>query len=733
MGLHRLIGRLALAPFSKALPAMGETERAALEAGTVGFEGELFSGRPDFDALLRRGPNRLTDAEQRFIDEEVATLVGMLDDFAIDEAGDLPPEVWRYLREHKFFGMIIPREHGGLGFGHHAHAVVVTRIASVNVACAVTVMVPNSLGPAELLLRYGTDAQKRHYLPRLADGRELPCFGLTSPYAGSDAASIPDRGVLTEEVVDGRRVRGFRVRFDKRYITLAPVATVVGLAFQAVDPRRPEGSQDLGITCALIPVPTPGMQIGRRHRPMDSAFMNGPVTGEDVFVPMDWVIGGEAQVGQGWRMLMECLAAGRAISLPALGAAMQQTALFVVNGYAQMREQFGLPIGKFHAIAGITAGMAARLYATDAARRYTAAALDAGEQPSVASAILKVQLTEAGRRAVNDGMDVLGGKGIIAGPKNLLGVAYRQAPIAITVEGANLLSRALIIFGQGATRCHPHVQDEMAAVQARDEAALGRALMGHAKHVLGNLWRSLVHAPLRGRVPEGLQKEARLIARLSAQYALSADLAMGLLGGKLKRMELLSARLGDVLSHLYLAAACVWRFEVEGDAALLPLARAAIREQLHQASTLLRELHANLPSGVLHTLSPLLLRGTGHLAPMRDREVIALADALREQPALVQRLCPDVGRPRSGGLLDLMHALDALRAVGDEAGALNKALRRASSLEAVAARSRNPMAALAYLRAAERVIAVDDFPTREGEAAVSERPGLLRRLLKLVG
>lgn len=725
MGLHRVVGRLAMAPFAKALPAMGETERAALEAGTVGFEGDLFSGRPDFDALMRRGRASPTEAERHFIEHEVRALCAMLDDHAIDEARDLPPEVWHYLRKHRFFGMIIPREHGGLGFSHAAHAEVVAKIATVNIACAVTVMVPNSLGPAELLLRYGTEAQQQHYLPRLADGRELPCFALTSPYAGSDAASIPDRGVLTERIVDGHSVRGFLVRFDKRYITLAPVATVVGLAFQAVDETRPEGEQDLGITCALLPVPTPGLQIGRRHRPMDSAFMNGPVRGEEVFVPMDWVIGGEAQVGQGWRMLMECLAAGRAISLPALGAAMQQTALFVVNGYGQVREQFGLPIGKFHAIAAITAGIATRLYATDAARRYTAAALDAGERPSVASAILKVQLTEAGRRAVIDGMDVLGGKGIVAGPKNLLGVAYRHAPISITVEGANLLSRALIIFGQGATRCHPHVRDEMAAVAQHDEAALGRALLGHAGHVVRNLWRSVVHAPLRGRVPQALTPEARRIAKLSAQYALSADLAMGLLGGQLKRMELLSARLGDALSHLYLAAACVWRYDTEGDPAMLPLARAAIHEQLHHAASLLRDLYANLPSGALRRLSPLWLRGLGGLGPLRDQEVLALAEALRTQPALVRRLCPDVSRPKSGGLLDLMEALDAAQSVSHEVDDLNRALRRTGSLEAVARRSRRPAAALAYLRAAERVIAVDDVES----GASAARPRLLRWIL----
>ena len=695
---------------------MGDTERAALEAGTVGFEGQLFAGRPDFDVLRGIGPNQLTEEEQDFLDDEVVELTAMLDDFAIDQARDLPPEVWQYLRQKKFFGMIIPKEYGGLGFGHYAHAAVVTRIATVNVACAVTVMVPNSLGPAELLLHYGTDAQKQHYLPRLADGRELPCFGLTSPYAGSDAAAIPDRGVLTERLVDGRRVRGFMVRFDKRYITLAPVATVVGLAFQAVDESLPEDKQMLGITCALIPVPTPGMTIGRRHRPMDSAFMNGPIHGDDVFVPMDWIIGGEKQVGQGWRMLMESLAAGRAISLPALGSAMQQTTLFVLNGYGQIREQFGLQISKFHAIAGLIANTSARLYATDAARRYTAAALDAGARPSVASAILKVHLTEAGRRAVNDGMDVLGGKGIIAGPKNLLGISYRQAPIAITVEGANLLTRALIIFGQGAIRCHPHVLNEMAAVQAKDPEKLGRALLAHAGHVLRNLWRSLVHAPVLGMPPEELFKEAELIAALSAKYALTADLAMGLLGGKLKRMELLSARLGDVLSCLYMASASVWRYEVEGDPKMLPFARAAIRVQLDQAASTLRDLYANLPSTLLRMAAPVILRGTRHLAPLRDVDLIAFADTLRANPGLIARLCPDLSRPKSGGLLDLMQALEYAQAVGDELPELNQALRRTRSLEAVARNARNPAAALAYLRAADRVIQVDDFDDEAGGA-----------------
>ena len=709
MNMHATIGKYAMGPFSKALPPIGDTERAALEAGTVGFEGQLFAGRPDFGALLDVGPNRLSAQEQAFLDNEVVTLCAMLDEHAIDEARDLPPEVWQFLRDKRFFGMIVPKEHGGLAFSHIAQATVVTRIATISAAAAVTVMVPNSLGPAELLMHYGTDAQKAHYLPRLADGRDLPCFGLTSPYAGSDAASIPDRGVLTEREIDGKTVRGFLVDFDKRYITLAPVATVVGLAFQAVDPARREDDGLLGITCALIPVPTQGMDIGRRHYPMNSAFMNGPIRGEGVFVPMDWVIGGEAQVGKGWRMLMDCLAAGRAISLPALGAATQQTALYVVNGYGRIREQFGLPISKFHAIAALIAQMAAELYSSDAARRFTAAALDAGEKPSVASAILKVQLTEAGRRAINDGMDILGGKAIIRGPKNLLGIAYRHAPIAITVEGANILTRALIIFGQGAVRCHPFVLDEMAAVEAKDETALGKALAGHAGHVLRNLWAGLVHAPVVGRVPVGLEKEARLIAKLSAKYALTADLAMGLLGGKLKRMELLSARLGDVLACLYLASASVWRYQVEGNPAMLPIARAGIRMQLDRAARILRELYANLPSLPLKLLAPVLLAGTRHLAPNRDKDLVRQAEALRTDPALIAALCPDVAEPASGGLADLQQAIRLSRAVEGELSELNKVLRRTRSLEEAAAGAKDPAAALAYLEAADKVIQVDDF------------------------
>ncbi len=711
MNWKQWLGRMAMGPMKRALPAMGDTERAALEAGTVGFEGRILAGEPEFDALIRTGPARISPEEQAFLDMEVHTLCSMLDDFAIDQARDLPPHVWQYLRDHRFFGMIIPREWGGLGFSHQAHAAVVTRIATLNISAAVTVMVPNSLGPAELLLRYGTDAQKQHWLPRLAGGTELPCFGLTSPYAGSDAASIPDQGMLVEREIEGRRVRGFVVNFSKRYITLAPVATVVGLAFHAVDPSRPEGERERGITCALVPVPQPGMTIGRRHRPMNGAFMNGPIEGTDVFIPMDCIIGGEPQVGKGWRMLMECLAAGRSISLPALGAATQQASLFVANGYGRIREQFGLPIGRFDAVAGVLAGMATDLYATDAARRYTAAVLDRGEQPSVAGAILKVQLTEAGRASVNHAMDILGGKGIISGPSNLLSVAYRHMPIAITVEGANILTRSLIIFGQGAVRCHPWVMREMQAVQAGDPQALGEALAGHGAHVARNLWRSLFGAPLKGTPPDALAHEARMLARLSAKYALSCDLAMGLLGGRLKRLELLSARLGDGLAHLYLASTCLWRYVFDARHELLPFARAAMRTQLDRAEEVLADLYANLPAPGHRLLGRLVMSRTSHLAPLRDTELLELAALLRTDPKIVACLCPDMARPGSGGLLHLMEALELADQLGPEdVQALNKLVRRARSFEEAANDMSRPTLALAYLQAADRVIQVDDFP-----------------------
>lgn len=720
MSLTTYFGKLILGPMARALPAMSDTEREALEAGTVGFEGSLFEGKPDFERLKLLGQAQLSKAERAFLDTHVKTLCAMLDDYAIEQAGDLPPEVWAYMKEHRFFGMAVPRAFGGLEFSASAQAAAVTRIATTSVAAAVTVMVPNSLGPAELLTHYGTEAQKHYWLPRLAAGADIPCFALTNPYAGSDAASIPDRGILVEREIKGERVRGFMVNFDKRYITLAPVATVVGLAFRAVDPNGPDGERDLGITCALLPVPMQGIDIGRRHNPMGAAFMNGPVRGHNVFVPLDWVIGGEAQIGKGWRMLMESLAAGRSISLPALGSAMQQVSLYVAQGYGKVREQFGVPIGKFEAIAAQIAQNAVMLYATDAARRMTAALLDQGARPSVASAIVKLHLTEAGRVAVNRAMDILGGKAIQNGPSNLLASTYRQAPIAITVEGANILTRALIVFGQGAVRAHPFVLDEMHAVSARDPAKLGKAVSGHLRHVLRNAFASLFARPRARHAPAELNQEARLLARLCAKFAFSTDLAMGLLGGRLKRMELLSQRLGDVLSALYIASAVLWRYSAEREAAMRQLARVALREQLYQAVCALRDLHENLPWGARRLLSWLIMRGVWHLNPVRDAQWLAISESLRNEPKIMALLTQDMSAARSGGLRDLQQALAFYEQLGaDEVSRINQVLRKTGSIEAAARTSASPLNALNYLHAADKVIQVDDFASSAQASARS--------------
>lgn len=726
--LSSLLGRLLMPAFTNALPRIGETERAALESGTVGFEGCFFEGRVDFARLAAIPTEQFTEQEQAFLEQRVPELCGMLDDFAIDEAHDLPAEVWHYLRKHRFFGMIIPRAYGGLEFSHAAHAAVVTHVASVNIAAAVTVMVPNSLGPSELLVRYGTEAQKDHYLPRLARCEDLPCFALTSPYAGSDAAAIPDIGVLTQREWNGVMTEGFALTFSKRYITLAPVATVVGLAFNAVDPTRPAGSQQLGITCALIPVPHPGLRIGARHRPMNSAFMNGPVQGEDVFIPLDWVIGGSNNIGRGWRMLMECLAAGRAISLPAVGAALQQTSLYVANGYARLRNQFGLPIQRFPSIAAPLAEMAIDLYATDSARRLTTSTLDQGEQPSVASAMLKYHLTEAGRRAINHGMDILGGKAICAGPSNLLSTAYRHAPIAITVEGANILTRALIIFGQGAVRCHPYVLREVQAVEQRNAIALGDAVLGHGGHLLHCFWGSLVHAPLVGNVPPGFEHEARKIARLAAKFAFTTDICMGVLGDKLKRLELLSSRLGDGLSHLYMACACLWRYAGQPEVELAPIAHSAIRHQIWLASEALHGLYDNVSNPMLRIAGKIALQGLSPIHRLRDSEKLAIADTLGD-PRVIRRLCPDIETPGVGGLRDLHDLLALAQELGEtESQRLAGAIREFKTLEDIAASSSAPTA-LAFLRALDKVIQVDSFPADDA-ARRPHAAQLLRRKLQ---
>jgi acyl-CoA dehydrogenase len=561
--------------FGRVLPKISETEQVALDAGTVGFEGELFSGKPDWSKLLSEPKPQLSAEEQAFLDGPCEELCRMVDDWHIThEIADLPPEIWDYLKRKGFFAMIIPKRYGGLEFSALAHSMVLQKLSSISATLSSLVAVPNSLGPAELLLRYGSEEQKNHYLPRLADGREIPCFALTGPYAGSDATSIPDYGIVCRQTVDGRETLGIRLTFDKRYITLAPVATLVGLAFRMYDPGHLLGDkEDLGITLALIPRETPGLEIGRRHFPLNIPFQNGPLRGKDVFVPIDTLIGGPHMAGHGWRMLVECLSVGRGISLPSNATGFVRLAVAATGAYARIRKQFGLAVARFEGVEEALARIGGYSYAVAALSRASAAAVDRGEKPAVASAIAKCHATDLGRIVVQDAMDVHGGKGIQLGPSNYLGRMWQGAPIPITVEGANIMTRSLMIFGQGAIRCHPWVLKEMHAVNEPDRARALRefdaALFGHIGFALSNAARALVlgitFAKL-GKAPgdDYTRRYYRKLNRYSAALALLADTAMGVLGGKLKFKEKISARLGDVLSYLYICSAMLKRYEDEG-------------------------------------------------------------------------------------------------------------------------------------------------------------------------
>ncbi|WP_417453934.1 acyl-CoA dehydrogenase [Kiloniella sp.] len=554
----------------RSLPKISETEQTALDAGTVWWDAEIFSGRPDWTKLEEFNVSGLTKEEQDFVDGPVEEICQETDDWKIAQDRDLPEELWQKLRDMKFFGMIIPKKYGGLGFSAQAHSAVVLKLSSRSLPLSVIVMVPNSLGPAELLLHYGTEEQKDHYLPRLATGEEMPCFALTEPKAGSDAASIQSHGVICEEKIKGKKILGIRLNWRKRYITLAPVATVIGLAFKLSDPDGLlSDKEDLGITCALIPRDTKGMSIGRRHDPMGIPFPNGPIEGKDVFIPISYVIGGEDGVGQGWRMLMESLAAGRSVSLPSLSLGASQLATRVTGAYSAVRRQFGLPIGKFEGVAERLARIGGLTYGMDAARQLTCAAVDSGERPSVLSGIAKAYLTENMRTVFLDAMDILGGAAICRGPKNLLSRAYDGLPIAITVEGANILTRSMIIFGQGSIRGHPFVPKELAAVANNSLKDFDDAFWGHINFTVCNAARAGIDGLTAGRFlkVKGTAKARRhkqLITRYSSAFVLVADVSMLLLGSSLKRRETLSGRLADALSWLYLATAAVKRFEDEG-------------------------------------------------------------------------------------------------------------------------------------------------------------------------
>ena len=656
---RNIISGTILKIFRKILPQISATEQEAINAGTVWWDGDLFSGRPDWRKLLAFPKPSLSAAEQAFLDHEVEQLCAMLDDWDITHRrADLPPEVWQFIKDKGFFGMIIPKRYGGLEFSAQAHSAVVCKIASRSGTAAVTVMVPNSLGPAELLLHYGTDEQKEKYLHRLATGQEVPCFALTGPFAGSDAGAIPDYGEVCYGKFEGRQnVLGVRLTWEKRYITLAPVATLLGLAFKLYDPERILGGEvNRGITLALIPTSLPGVQIGRRHFPLNSAFLNGTTQGEGVFVPMNFIIGGTPYIGQGWRMLMECLAAGRSISLPASSAGGMKLAARTSGAYCRVRKQFHLPIGKFEGVEEPLARIGAHTYMIDAARQLTALAVDLGEKPSVISAIVKYHATERGRIVINDAMDVHGGKGICLGPDNYLGRAYQQAPIGITVEGANILTRSMIIFGQGAIRCHPYVLKEIAAAHDQDhQRALHQfddALFGHISFALSNAARSFVFGLTNGRgiaAPPGdeTRRYYQQLTRFSTAFALGADVAMAILGGSLKRREKISARLGDVLSMLYLCSATLKRFEDDGRPVEdLPLLHWAMQDALHKIQQAFDGVIQNFPGTLVRWMLSALIFPLGmRLSPPADHLDHQIATLLMQPGAARDRLTAGIYLP----------------------------------------------------------------------------------------
>ncbi|OCH48603.1 acyl-CoA dehydrogenase FadE [Vibrio cyclitrophicus] len=624
-----LVSQKALSLFKKVLPAMSQTEKEALEAGTVWWEAELFKGKPEWKKLQNIADPRLSEAEQAFLDGPVNTVCEMVNDYQVThELADLPPEVWQYLKDHKFFAMIIKKKYGGLEFSAYAQSLVLQKLTGVSSVLSSTVGVPNSLGPGELLQHYGTEEQRNHYLPRLAEGKEIPCFALTSPEAGSDAGSIPDYGIVCKGDWQGEEVLGMRLTWNKRYITLAPVATVLGLAFKLRDPDGLLGDkQDLGITCALIPTDLKGVEIGNRHFPLNVPFQNGPTQGDDLFVPIDFIIGGQKMAGQGWRMLVECLSVGRGITLPSNSTGGIKSAALATGAYARIRRQFKQPIGRMEGVEEPLARLAGNAYVMDAASNLTVAGIDLGEKPSVISAIVKYHCTHRGQRSIIDAMDIVGGKGICLGPSNFLARGYQGSPIAITVEGANILTRSMIIYGQGAIRCHPYVLNEMEAAYSESSDALDKfdsALAGHVSFTMSNLVRSLWFGLTDGRgsdAPTPLNKTDKQtqryyqqLNRYSANLALLSDISMAVLGGSLKRRERLSARLGDILSQLYLGSATLKRFESEGSHAEdLPLVHWGMQDSLRQTEVAIDEFLANFPNPVIGRLLRVVLMPFGRI------------------------------------------------------------------------------------------------------------------------
>ncbi len=733
--------------FQTVLPPMNRTEMEALEAGDVWWEAELFQGDPDWQELLAYPKPTLTEEEQSFLDNETEKLCDMLNDWQIVNADrDLSPEAWQYLKDAGFLGMIIPKEFGGKGFSALAHSAVVTKLATKSTSAAVTCMVPNSLGPAELLMKYGTEAQQQRYLPGLAKGDEIPCFGLTSPEAGSDAGAIIDRGVVCKGQFEGKECLGLSLTWNKRYITLAPVATVLGLAFKMEDPEHLLGDQEeLGITVALIPTDHPGVIHGNRHNPMGMAFMNGPTQGTDVFIPLEWIIGGVEYAGKGWQMLVECLSEGRAISLPALGTAIGKASYRLTGAYAMLREQFNLPIGRFEGVEESLSRIAGYSYQLEASRLMTAGAVDQHIRPSVVSAIAKYHMTENSRLVIRDAMDIHGGRGLILGPMNYLAFAYMSTPIAITVEGANILTRNLIIFGQGAIRCHPFIFREMQAAKDEDaEAGLesfDSLFFRHVGYTISNFVRTLTLSlsgglSTRAPVTGATAKYYRQLTRMSSALALVSDISMMLLGGALKRKERLSSRLGDVLSNLYLACAVLKFYRDSGrKKADLPSVHWNLQLALYNCQVAFKEFFENLPNRPIAWLLKLIVFPFGNPYRLPDDNLEhELVQSMFTDNELRQRITKDmyIGKDDSDPAFIIEDAFTRLLQTTATREAIQQAVKKGEIDEALDVQGRADAALKLELCSAEEAadfvaaekarraaMQVDDFPAEQAAAESS--------------
>ncbi len=727
--LRRALVTQRLMPvLAEILPRMSETERIALEAGSVWWDADLFSGAPDWKKLLAIQSKGLSERERDFLAGPVEQVCGMVSDHELAQAGDLSDEVWDFLRRNGFFGMIVPEKYGGLGFSALAHSAVVTKLASRSIGLSVTVMVPNSLGPAELILHYGTDEQKNHYLPRLARGELIPCFALTEPTAGSDAGSIKSSGVVCRGQWEGKDVLGLQLDWDKRYITLAPVASLIGLAFQMKDPEHLLGEKDdVGITCALVPTNLRGIEIGKRHDPLGVPFHNGPTKGVGVFVPLENIIGGPELAGHGWKMLMQTLAAGRGISLPSMSVGAAQLATRTVGAYATIREQFGVPIGKFEGIEEALARIGGLTYAMDSARLMTLSGIDLGEKPSVLTAVMKCYLTDGMRTVINDAMDIVAGAGISRGPRNIIAGAYTALPIAITVEGANILTRSMIIFGQGAIRCHPHAQQEIRAVDERNLAKFDEHFFGHVGFVFTNaaraLWLGLTGSLLASKPTSGPAGALfRDFTRMSAAFAFLADICMGTLGGSLKFKEKITGRLADAFAWLYIGSAALKHFVEEGQQERdLPYARWAAQHALYEIQEALLGVLRNLPLPWLGmVVRPILFPFGARFSPPSDRLGAQVARSLLESGEARLHLTRDIylPPPSEAGLGRMEEALEKVV----RADAVKKRVReavKAKTLDKKPAHTLNERAlAAGIVSDAELVLLADADAARADVIAV---------------